>query len=99
MHLVHPPIARPTVRGTARGLVVLQVVAMTLLTLQMGLLPGLSPAVEKALFGAWVMLVGLSIAFTPQAPPRERASHLVSFGLGWPMLQVLVSWAVQTLLF
>ena len=98
MNLVLAPIAPPAVRSTAWLLVALQVLAMTLLTLLMGLLPGLSPSVEKALFGAWVMLVGLSIAFTPLVPPRERASHLLGFGLGWPMLQVLASWAVQALL-
>lgn len=61
-------------------------------------LPGLSPGVEKSLFGAWVMLVGVPIAFTPLLHPHRQASHLLAFGLGLPLLQVLASWLAQMLL-
>lgn len=72
MNLVLGPIALPAVRQAIWLLVLLQGVAMMLLTLLMIHLPGLSPGVEKSLFGAWVMLVGVPIAFTPLLHPHGR---------------------------
>jgi len=92
------PIALPAVLSATRLLGLLQIGVMGLLTLLMGHLPGLSPAVEKSLFGLWVLLVGLSIGFSALRPAQERAAHLVAFGLGLPMLQVLGSWLAQALL-
>lgn len=98
MNLVLGLIALPAVRQAIWLLVLLQGVAMMLLTLLMIHLPGLSPGVEKSLFGAWVMLVGVPIAFTPLLHPHEQASHLLAFGLGLPLLQVLASWLAQMML-
>ncbi|MFM2346207.1 MAG: hypothetical protein RL654_960 [Pseudomonadota bacterium] len=95
MNIVLGPIAPPAMRQAIWLLVLLQVVTMTLLTLLMGHLPGLSPGVEKSLFGAWVMLVGVPIAFTPLVHPHAQASHLLVFGLALPLLQVLASWLAQ----
>ena len=98
MNLVLGPIALPAVRQAIWLLVLRQGVARMRLTLLMIHLPGLSPGVEKSLFGAWVMLVGVPIAFTPLLHPHEQASHLLAFGLGLPLLQVLASWLAQMLL-
>ena len=44
------------------------------------------------------MLVGVPIAFTPLLHPHRQASHLLAFGLGLPLLQVLASWLAQMML-
>lgn len=98
MNIVLGPIALPAMRRATWLLVMLQASVMTLLTLLMGHLPGLSPGLEKSLFGAWVMLVGVPIAFTPLVHPRAQALHLLVFGLVLPLLQVLLSWLAQMML-